>query len=223
MDININIKKKAGLTLVFIMLGVSIGYVYFAPKVKYLGKSLTAGILNSIPSKTQNWRGRDIKEQSLDLDDEIYSFISRIFAKQYINLNNSDKNLALVVLDAGNFHYPKVCFAGAGFKTEELPRRELNLQSGKIKAHLMLSEKKGARILSVYWICIDKEIIPTWAEQKVKQFFYSLFNKKKIGLMMRVDIPVYKNIDESLLLAESFLDALYQGIPKEYREYVFGE
>lgn len=217
-----NKSKIRGILIAFLILGVSIGYVYFVPKVKYQGKSLTAGILDSIPSKTQNWRGKDARSQNLDLDDEIYGFISRIFAKQYTNIDNSGENLALVVLDAGNFHYPKVCFTGAGFKTEELLQRELNLQSGKIKAHLMLSEKKGARILSVYWICIDKEIIPTWVEQKVKQFFYSLFSKKKVGLMVRVDVSVFKNIDESLALTENFLNDIYQGVPGEYREYIFG-
>ena len=40
--------------------------------------------------------------------------------------------------------------------------------------------------------------------------------------MVRVDVPVFKNIDESLALAESFLNDIYQGVSEEYREYIFG-
>ena len=218
-----DIKGKIGLILVFIILGASIVYVYFAPKAKYQGKSVTAGVLDSFPLKLQQWQGQDIRDQSLDLDDKIYSFISRIFARQYTNRESPPKSLALVVLDAGNFHYPKVCFAGAGFETEELPQRELSLESGKLKVHLMLSTKKTYGILSIYWICIDKEIIPTWAEQKLKQLYYSLFNKERVGLMVRVDIPVIGDIDNSLAIAEDFLNDLYRAVPRRYRDYIFSD
>jgi EpsI family protein len=193
------------------------------PRAKYKGKAVTAEILDSIPMDSGKWQGKDIKDIGDNLEGEVYNFISRVFARQYAHKDNPEQFVFLVVLDAGNFHYPKVCFKGAGFETEELPPGELKLEQNSIKVHLMLSKKKNEQLLSIYWICIDKEIVPTWARQKVKQLYYSLFNKERVGLMMRVDIPVTENVDDSLKTAEIFLNELYEAAPRRYRGYIFSD
>ena len=218
-----DVRTKLNLALVSLFLVFCVSVVYFLPRAKYTGKAITAEVLESIPMNGQKWQGRDIGDTGNNLKGEVYNFISRIFARQYVNSSNPGQYVFLVVLDAGNFHYPKVCFKGAGFKAEELPRRELNLQSGKLKVHLMLSKRKNEQLLSVYWICIDKKIVPTWAEQKLKQLYYSLFNKERVGLMVRVDIPVAGNIDDSVEVAGNFLNDLYQAIPHRYRDYIFSD
>ena len=213
---------KLKLTTVGLFLVLCISVVYCLPQAKYTGKAITAEILDSIPKTSRNWQSRHIDVLADNLDGEVYNFVSRIFARLYVNKTNLEQKVFLVVLDAGNFHYPKVCFQGTGFSPEELPPRELNLQSGRIKTHLLLNKKGEEEYLSIYWICIDEKVVPTWAEQKVKQLFYSLFNKEKVGLMVRVDIPVIDDREKTIKIAESFLSDIYRKTPQEYRDYIFG-
>lgn len=218
----VGIRMKVKFIIAGLILAFCVAVVYFLPKAKYKGKNITADILNSIPMNCQSWQGEDIEGVPRELKGEVYNFVSRIFARQYINSVNPGQSVFLVILDAGNFHYPKVCFKGVGFSSEELPQRELSLPAGKLRVHLMLSKKKDEQVLSIYWICIDKRIVPTWAQQKLKQLYYSLFNKERVGLMVRVDVPVRGNIDNSVEIVKNFLNGLYQVIPRQYRDYIFG-
>lgn len=218
----LNIKTITAIGLVVVLLVFCIYFVYFVPRAKYAGKAFTAEILDAIPMDAIQWHGRDVGDMGADLEDEVYNFLSRVFARYYVDSADMKKSVFLIVLDAGNFHYPKVCFRGAGFISEELPQRELNLGHGKLKAHLMLNEKKNEKLLSIYWICIDKKIVPTWAGQKLKQLYYSLFNKERVGLMVRVDIHMDEDMERSVKTGEKFLSDIYQAIPLEYREYIFG-
>lgn len=104
--------------LVSVMLIGAIYYVYFVPRVKYAGKTLTKEVLDSIPMQGLNWQGTQFQDVNTNLEGEVYNFISRIFARQYQNITRPGEVLSFIVLDAGNFHYPKVCFTGAGFKQE---------------------------------------------------------------------------------------------------------
>ncbi len=216
-----DIRTKLNLVIAGLFLVFCVSVVYFLPRAKYTGKAITAKVLESIPINSQKWQGKETKDIGDNLEGEVYSFISRIFVRQYVYTANPEQYVFLVVLDAGNFHYPKVCFKGAGFDSEELPPREINLQSSRIKVHLVLSKKKNEQLLSVYWICIDKKIVPTWAEQKLKQLYYSLFNRERVGLMIRVDVPLTKNIEEAFDIAEEFLNDLYNVFPLDYRDYIF--
>lgn len=218
-----DIRAKLNLVIAGLFLALCVYVVYFLPRAKYTGKAITACVLESIPMNGQKWQGREIKAIGDNLEGEAYNFISRISARQYVHTVNPEQFVFLVVLDAGNFHYPKVCFQGAGFVSEELPQRQIELPEGKIGVHLMLSKKKDEQLLSVYWICIDKEIVPTWAQQKLKQLYYSLFNKERVGLMIRVDIPVTGNIDNSVEIVKDFLNGLYQATSPRYRDYIFSD
>ena len=191
---------------------------YLLPRSRYQSKSITKQILDSIPLSLTDWKGKAI-DSKINIDSQIYTFLHDIKAIHYASRKG---NLLFIVLDAGNFHYPKVCFRGIGFKTEELPARELTINGHKIKIHIMHSFKPSLECYSFYWICIDKKVVPTWIEQKIKQLFYSLFNKKKVGLMMRIDI-CNCNLEKSLAIAKDFLIDLQQHIPSVFKEYIFGE
>jgi len=218
----LNKKDIFGMGLAILITLLALYVVYFIPKVKYEGKSITSEILEKIPFNSRVWQGKDVELEANQLQGEVYNFISKIFAREYENTTIPGQKVFLVILDAGNFHYPKVCFTGAGFKSEELEPRELNLRQAKLKVHLILNENNKEKLLSVYWICIDKQVVPTWAQQKLKQLYYSLFNKKRVGLMVRIDIPVKEDIDKSVEVIKGFIEDIYQATPEQYREYLFG-
>ena len=133
------------------------------------------------------------------------------------------ENLLLLILDAGNFHYPKVCFTASGFKVRELKDTEFYILNQKVNAHTVYTEKNNEKFLVIYWISINKNIAPHWMEQKLKQLYFSLFNKKRVGLMVRLDIPIKgNNIDDAISLSREFINNLSQTLPSEHADYIFG-
>jgi len=71
-------------------------------------------------------------------------------------------------------------------------------------------------------MCVDGKL-SDWAGQKFKEFQYTLFNKKKAGLMVRLDIPVTTDtVDLSLKLAGEFLRDLSNSLDDEQLGYLFG-
>ncbi|MDD4938635.1 MAG: hypothetical protein PHI60_00530 [Candidatus Omnitrophica bacterium] len=51
-----------------------------------------------------------------------------------------------------------------------------------------------------------------------------MFNKKKVGLMARLDIPSSEdNINGSLKLAREFIEDISGRIPQEESAYIFGK
>ncbi|OQX79320.1 MAG: EpsI family protein [Candidatus Omnitrophica bacterium 4484_70.1] len=209
--------KKNQIVIIAVLL-LTIIYCFIFPKPKYVSPDIIPQL--KIPYKISDWRGKDVAEE-LNLLDNRYNFISDIFARVYINFYG--ESLLLLILDAGNFHHPKVCFGSSGFKIKELNDTEFNFSNHKFKAHTLYTEKNNESFLIIYWICIDKKIVD-WTEQKIKQLFFSLFNKEKVGLMIRLDIPTKENdIEDHLKLAKEFIKHLSQNIPSEQADYLFGE
>ncbi len=215
------IKEKAGIWTALAVIILSVSFVYLVPRAKYKGAPVTSGVLNAVPENVKSWQGTDISGMNNQEKGHVYNFISRIVAYQYENKKVSEYGISFIILDAGNFHYPKVCFKGSGFVSEELPEQTLRIGKKRLKVRLLLNKKKNGSLLTVYWICIDKHIVRTWTEQKIKQLYYSLFNKDRVGLMIRVDVPLTKNIKESFDIAEEFLNDLYDVFPLDYRDYIF--
>ena len=216
-------KEKISFFIAVVILCSALFVVYLVPQTKYTSKEITLDVLNSVPKYMRYWRGKDMQSQDAILEGNMYNFISKMVARVYVDTITYRQKVNLIILDAGNFHYPKVCFTGAGFDSRELATRKLKLKSGEIDVRVLSNKKGKEETLSVYWICIDKQVVSSWVEQKIKQLFYSLFNKKKVGLMVRVDVPKISNIDRGVKVAEEFLNDLYKEVPEEYREYIFGE
>lgn len=129
----------------------------------------------------------------------------------------------MLILDAGNFHNPKICFSGAGYKLKELDDIEINVLNRRLKAHVFYAQKGNEGLLLVYWMCIDKKIVD-WTGQKVKELFYSLINKKRMGLMIRLDIPAGQDdIPGAVLFARKFIQNLAASLPPNQAEYLFGK
>ena len=96
------------------------------------------------------WQGKDT-EQKYNLEEDKYNFISNVFDREYVNKDG--KNLYWLILDAGNFHNPKVCSNGAGFKVRDLNGAKFsifNIQS-YICSTLSLSREGHGR-LAPFWI-----------------------------------------------------------------------
>lgn len=72
-------------------------------------------------------------------------------------------------------------------------------------------------------MCIDKKMAG-WTEQKIKELWSSLFSKKKVGLMVRLDIPTNQdNIKTSLAIAKKFVEDLDRTLLSEQASYIFGK
>ena len=204
--------------IIIVLLLLTIALSFGFPKAKYVGTDILSKL--EIPYKMDGWQGRDIATE-LNLQDERYNFVSQIIAREYVNMYG--ENLLLLILDAGNFHYPKVCFTASGFKVRELKDTEFYILNQKVNAHTVYTEKNNEKFLVIYWISINKNIAPHWMEQKLKQLYFSLFNKKRVGLMVRLDIPIKgNNIDDAISLSREFINNLSQTLPSEHADYIFG-
>ena len=217
--------KTIKFIIAFLVIAVGCFCIYFTPQAKYEGKGVVLSVMESVPASFGRWRGQDI---SVKIDDEnpVYNFLSEAFARFYVDRYLPSKGVFFLLVDAGNFHHPKVCMRAGGVQTESLAPRIIKVgdEDKEIQVHLVLTEEEKRDSLIVYWICIDKKVIQQWIDQKVHQFFYSLFNKKSVGLMVRADIDCSReDIDEGVEYAEKFFSDMYQALPEESREYLFGE
>jgi EpsI family protein len=211
--------KKIRPLITIIILLLTLAASYALPKVKYTSPDIVSTL--EIPFRTGNWRGKDMSHR-LNLNDLRYNFISKVFTRGYSNYYG--ENLLLLILDAGNFHNPKVCFGSSGYKIQDLPDVELKLAGGKqIKAKAIFAGKDNEGFVLIYWITINKKVVD-WTQQKILQLWYSLFNKEKVGLMVRLDIPATEStIKDALKNAQSFWEEASSQIPAEQKEYLFGK
>lgn len=204
--------------VIIVILTLAIGACFALPKAKYTSVKIVSKL--NIPERMYDWKSQDFSEK-LNKDDLRYNFISDIFARLYINYYR--ENLLLLILDAGNFHNPKICFGASGYKIRELENLKINLDDKDFNAHALYMQKGDEGMLLVYWISIDKKIVD-WTEQKWRELWYSLFNKKRTGLMIRLDIPTSpNNVENSLKLARSFIKDLSLKVSPRDAEYLFGK
>ncbi len=215
------IMNKYKFYIVIVLLLSTILISHYLPKAKYTGTGFISQL--KIPDEVSGWVGKDVRaEVGLNVDAKLYDFVSEALVYQYVN--KEGKNLLFIILDAGNFHHPKVCFTGAGFKIKELPDTEFHISNRTFKTHSLFTERGKNSFLSFYWIVIDKNIANEWVEQKLKQLYFSLFNKKRVGLMVRMDIPAKEDeIENASLMAKQFINDLSQSLQPDEADYIFGE
>lgn len=213
--------KKNKFYIVVILLLSAMLLSFALPRTQHASTNLISQL--EIPYMISGWLGKDVREVlGLNLEDDKYNFFSEAFAHEYSNRDG--ENLLFIVLDAGNFHHPNVCFTSAGFEIKELDDTEFHTLDRTFKAHTLYTERGTESYLSFYWISINKKIVHAWAEQKAKQLYFSLFNKKNVGLMVRIDIPAGENdIDDAMLLAKKFLNDLSDVLQPEHADYIFGK
>lgn len=208
-------KLKPYITIIFLL--STIVYCFAFPKAKYTGTDIFSRLV--IPYEIDMWKGMDT-EQEWNLEGEEYNHVSQMLEREYIHKNS--KNLFLLLLNAGNFHNPKVCYNGAGFKVRDLENTEFHILDRTFQAHTLYAQNGTEGYLLVYWMCIDNNIVD-WTKQKIKQLWFSFFREKSLGLMIRLDIPSSEdNINDSVALAKEFITALSKVMRPEDIPYIFG-
>ncbi len=207
--------------VVLILLIVVLVLRYSIPQAKYVGTNFITSL--DIPLSFPGWKGRDATSAlNINIEETTFNFVNDALAHEYVNATGN--NLIFIILDAGNFHHPKVCFTAAGYKIKDLDDTEFSLSGHTIKAHTLLTERGGVNSLSFYWIVIDKNIAHEWIEQKFKQLYFSVLNKKRVGLMVRIDIPTEEDkIEEGLIMARQFVSDLNNSLKPDEADFIFGE
>jgi len=201
-----------------ILIAAAASIVIFAPVPKYTSPNILQDI--KIPAAFSYWYSKDASN-SFNLNDLRYNFISRIFARDYFS-KYGDRGMFLM-LDAGNFHNPKVCYGASGYKAMDIQQPEYKLSDRTLKANAVFFEKPGESYLLIYWITINKQRVD-WGKQKLLDLYHSLFNKKKIGLMVRMYIPCTRQtIDSALRTSREFITQLEPNISPSQRDFVFGK
>jgi len=200
------------------LLILTIGIAFGLPKHKYAGTDIIASL--NLPQSLPGWHTEDLSDE-INTNKESMYFIGHILEKEY------DKDLGpliyLFILDANNFHHPKVCIGGAGYDAQDLDDVEFKLSNHAWKAKAIYFQKGEEGFLTVYWICINKKEVD-WTEQKLIQFWYSLFNKQKTGVMIRIDITTTRDqVPQAIQSIQDLLNDLSTQIPPEQQDYLFGK
>lgn len=213
---------KLKLLAVLFLLLITFGLGNFLTVKKYKS-AITMSTLFQIPENMEEWQGRDISNSlDINMEEARFGFISDSLAYAYTN--EKGENLIFIMLDAGNFHDPKNCFISSGYEIHELPDSAFKLPDHVLNTHALFIKRKGKNFLSLYWIIINKNIAHHWVEQKIKQLYFSIFNKKRIGLMVRIDIPANENaIQETMNTAKDFILTLNKSLNPDQAGYIFGE
>ena len=216
-----NKQDKTKNIIVIIILFSALIAAYIVPRAHYKGTSFISRL--NIPTSFANWKGKDIQNSlNLDFDKNWNKFISEALIYEY--RNKTGNRLNFIILDAGNFHHPNVCFTASGYEITELADTEFSIQGRSFKAHTLFTHKENESNLSFYWIIIDKNIVHSWIRQKIKQLYFSLFNRERVGLMVRIDIPAEEgNLDDAKNLARQFASDLNLLLDKEKASFIFGE
>lgn len=204
--------------LIIVLLLVTMGASFFIPLPKYTSLNILSTI--DIPTQMPGWRSVDVSKE-LNLKDERYNFINNVFARIYYN--GYGEQVLFLVLDAGNFHNPKVCYTSTGFKVQELQDASFDFGQKRMHTTALHMDKPQQGLYMFYWLCIDQKI-QTWGGQKLAELWSTLLNKKKAGLMVRMEIPdQFRTPQQAESLAQDLLGAINKAIKPEQREFVFGK
>lgn len=193
------------------------------PRQKYQGTSILQD-LNMPLTVGDQWQSADYSMNLSTTKDDRFNFLSGAFARIYGT--REGRSLLLLILDAGNFHHPQLCYGSSGFKIKELDETALQTQNKTLRVKTFLAQKdaaSGEAIVVMFWMVINKEQVD-WTEQKLTQLWHSLFNKKQVGLMTRLDIPVSDGqIDQAIEYGQRFIRDLGGAMPTEKQEWIFGK
>lgn len=211
--------KNSKQLAVILLLVMAILFSYSLP----IRKQEKPDILSSlhIPRTVEDWKGEDISDTFMDLQDQQYNFIDRVFAAEY--QNPSQDMLTFSITEAGHFHNPLVCFKGAGFEVRGNFENEITVCDKKIKFNLCHASKGREGFISAYWLCVDKKVLNWWGQLK-NRFLSSLLNKTNVSFMVRIDLPVREgDTEKAITQIKKFIEDLGKGVPEADREFIFGK
>ncbi|MBC8414332.1 MAG: exosortase-associated EpsI family protein [Nitrospira sp.] len=190
------------------------------PAAEYSGNTYIPR--NKIPSSFADWRGKDMSHALfLDISNVDALAYTRSFAYEYVN--SSGQEIILVISHAGSYHYPKVCLSESGYVMHDLEDEEIVMHNRKLKTSVIYTENYGDDFISLYWVTMNKEVIINWTDIKLKQLYYSIFDKDLVGFIVRVDVPADRSdIVESIAIAKQFITELNTSINNEFSDYILG-
>jgi EpsI family protein len=204
--------------LVSIFLVVAMAVSFLLPKPHYTSANVLS--LLKVPAEFAGWKSQDVSK-IINMGEDGKKFISDIFARLY--QDRKGRQLMLLILDAGNFHNPKVCYGSSGFAVKELDAVDFTVGNVSVKANTLLLQRQKSNLVMFYWLCIDKKMV-NWSEQKFLELWYSLTNTKKAGLMIRLDVPATGiTPQECAKTAGDFIRALNHSLSIANSEYLFGK
>ncbi|MBL8012725.1 MAG: exosortase-associated EpsI family protein, partial [Candidatus Omnitrophica bacterium] len=132
--------------LMLLLVGLAMAAAFLPKKTRYEGLNVLSEI--RIPSEMPGWTSVDISDQ-IDVNQDVYNFISDVFARIY--QNPYGEQVLLLVLDAGNFHNPKVCYTSSGYSVKEKESVTLSVDQTKIKANMLDIHRPDRAIFLFYW------------------------------------------------------------------------
>lgn len=213
----ISLKNKTLIAIILSVVTFSISYST-PPKLKYASTNVLKKI--DLPMTAGDWRGENV-DLKLALGEGLLAYIGDIIMRKYIN--SKKQSVYILMMDAGNFHHPKLCFSGSGYTAEDLQDTLLKLPYTEFKASTVYFKKEKADTLSVYWMTIESQRVG-WTGQKVKEFFYSLTGKKRTGIITRFDVYTPESrVNSSLVAVKDLVTALSSNMSREQAELIFGK
>jgi hypothetical protein len=221
-------KSLIVIAIIFISIAVSFGL----PKSKYQSFDIIRYL--NIPLSFESWLGEELpnNEEEIKKWDFINKSKQYYFYKiygpdlyhNYSFLKEDGNQIYFSLLNAGNFHNPKSCYTGIGYK----PRYEgkTNITLGKntvlqFETYLMLKENNT--LLTTFWMCIDGKRV-NWVEQKLHELTRSITNRQSINVSARIDVPTNpENSDNALAVTKNFIRDLYGTLDENKKVYIFGK
>jgi EpsI family protein len=203
--------------IVIALISFTFLYCLAVPEAKYISSEVSSHI--KIPYEIHDWQGIDIKNE-WNLEEEEFQLYGQVLEREYTN--GDKKNIFLTILDAHNFHNPKVCSNSTGFKVRELDEQRFHIKDFVLKTNALHIRRDAEGFFLIYWICIDEAVVD-WTKQKMKLLYSSLVNKERVSLMIRLDIPGGPEaLGDALGLAQAFITDLFQSLSPEDAGYIFG-
>jgi len=215
------------IAIILIPIAVSFGL----PKIKYQSFDII-GHLN-IPLSIGSWFGKELPKNEKEI--KKWDFINKSkqyhyykiygpYLYQYYSFSRKDEvQIYFSLLNAGNFHNPKNCYTGIGYKPQYKGTYNIRLaKNTTLQFETYLMSKKNNDLLTTYWMCIDGKRV-NWLEIKLNKFICSLTGKKSINILARIDVYTNPgNTDKALTLTKDFIHDLYKKLDKDKRVYIFG-
>jgi EpsI family protein len=210
---------KAKSLIIIAIIFITILVSFYSPKIRYQSFDILEYI--NMPLSIGNWLGKELPNKDEE-EKKAFTYINK--SKQYYFWKKDGSEIYFSLLNAENFHDPKVCYTGIGYKPRYEGTHKINLSKSttlQFDTYLML--KKNNTLLTTYWMCINGKNV-NWLELKLNKRIYALTNKESINVLTRIDVPTNpKNTEKALAVTKDFLRDLYRILDKNKSVYVFGK
>lgn len=224
---------KSKSVIIIAIIFIPIAATFLLPKTRYQSFDIIEYL--NIPLLIGNWLGEEMPNTDEELKKK-FTFINKskqfYFWKkhesgqyQYYHFSKDDgSEVYFTLLNAGNFHNPKSCYTGIGYKPRYEGKDNILLENKNVlqfDTYLMLKENND--LLTTYWMCVNGKKV-NWLDLKLNEIICSITNRESINVLTRIDI--YTNpadTSKALTTTKDFIRELYETLDKNKRVYIFGK